>query len=293
MQLYYFWPALAAFTYAVGAILTKRALAEGSGVVRFTFACNLAFLVTFLLPALVASEPFAWSQIGWPILGGISFFLGQVLTIGAIRVGDVSIQSPLMGSKVVFVALIGTFFGSEKVQPTWWVGAGLAALAVFLLGFSNWKQSRSTWLAVGMAIGASAIYAVSDVLVATKAGHFGVRNYLAAVMVVQFILSTALIPLFRQPMSAIPRSAWKWVLIASLMMSTQAILMNISLGYYPYPTAFNVIFSTRGLWSVLLVWWFGSLVGNRELAAGSGLVIRRLLGAGLLLAAVGLVLSSS
>lgn len=293
MPIYYIWPAVAALIYALAAIITKRALVEGSGVVRFTFVCNAGFLIIFLVPAAINWEPIPWNQIGWPILGGFSFFLGQLLTILAIKVGDVSIQSPLMGSKVIFVALIATIIGAEHVQPAWWAGAGLTTLAVFLLGFSSWREGKKTWIGIGTALLASATYALSDVLVSAKAGAFGVENYLFIVMAAQLAFSLALIPLFNQPLTATPRKAWKWLLVASGLMGLQAIILNTALGYYPHATAFNVIYSSRGLWSVLLIWWIGSQLGNQELAGGKRLLVQRLVGAGLLLAAVGLVLRSS
>ncbi len=52
----------------------------------------------------------------------------------------------------------------------------------------------------------------------------------------------------------------------------------------------NLLYSSRGLWSVLMVWGFGSFFGNSEGEAGREVMVRRLLGSALLLGAIGLVL---
>ncbi|MFP4282306.1 MAG: EamA/RhaT family transporter, partial [Opitutales bacterium] len=153
-----------------------------------------------------------------------------------------------------------------------------------------WRGGRRTWLGVGLALASAAAFAMCDVLVMAKAKSFGVANYLAVVMGVQLLLSFTLLPLFRQPLRAIPKTAWPWLLVAGAGMGVQAILMNIALGHYGNATAFNIIYSTRGLWSVLLIWVGGSLVGNIELRAAPGLIVRRMAGALLLLGAVALLL---
>ncbi|MFK7911709.1 MAG: EamA family transporter [Akkermansiaceae bacterium] len=291
MPTYYIWPSLAALIYALAAILTKRALAEGAGVMRYTFLCNVAFFLLFLIPAAVAWQPVQWNQIGWPVLGGLLFFLGQILTVTAIRVGDVSVQSPLMGSKVIFVALISLATGAELVGSRVWMGAALTVVAIFLLGYSSWKSSRRTWIAVGLALASSVAFAASDVLTIAKASGSGVENYLAIVMGVQLLLSVILIPFFSEKVSVVPRNAWPWIAAASGLMALQAITLNVALGHYKHATSFNVIYSSRGLWSVLLIWCFGHLVANRELLGDRKVLVRRLTGATLLLVAVFLILT--
>lgn len=293
MQSYYIWPFLAAVIYALAAILTKRALAEGCGVMRFTLLCNATFFVSFLIPAAVVWQPIHWGQIGWPALGGLLFFLGQILTVAAIRVGDVSIQSPLMGSKVIFVALISLGTGAESVVPGVWLGAALTAVAVFLLGYSSWDSSRRTWIGVGLALASSLAFAASDVLTIAKASGSGVENYLAIVMGVQLLLSLVLIPLFREGVRDIPRNAWAWLGAASGLMALQAVILNVALGHFKHATSFNVIYGSRGLWSILLIWGFGHLVANRELQGDHHVFIRRVTGATLLLVAVFMILTGN
>jgi len=53
----------------------------------------------------------------------------------------------------------------------------------------------------------------------------------------------------------------------------------------------NLLYSSRGIWSVALVWGAGSAFGNTEGEAGRSVMLRRLAGAGLMLAAIALVLA--
>jgi hypothetical protein len=52
----------------------------------------------------------------------------------------------------------------------------------------------------------------------------------------------------------------------------------------------NVVYSSRGLWSVLLVWWLGHWVQSREQHVEPRVRTARLAGALLTLAAIALVL---
>ena len=51
----------------------------------------------------------------------------------------------------------------------------------------------------------------------------------------------------------------------------------------------NVLYTTRGVWGVLLVWVFGHWFANTERSLGPAVLTRRLIGAILLLAAIALV----
>jgi hypothetical protein len=50
-----------------------------------------------------------------------------------------------------------------------------------------------------------------------------------------------------------------------------------------------VVYSARGLWSVLAVWWVGHWFGNTERDRGGSVLRTRLFGAALLLVAIVLV----
>ena len=76
-----------------------------------------------------------------------------------------------------------------------------------------------------------------------------------------------------------------------MVLATQAVLFVSSVAYFRNATAANVIYSSRGLWSVALVWLIGHWFGNRERQLG-GMILRwRLIGAAMMLIAIALVLA--
>jgi hypothetical protein len=100
-----------------------------------------------------------------------------------------------------------------------------------------------------------------------------------------------LVPFFSEPFRAVPRKAWPWALWGGVICAAQSGGMAYTLGHYGKATAINVVYSTRGLCSILVVWLLGSWFGNYERDEGQKVMVRRLAGALLLLGAVGLVLA--
>ena len=102
--------------------------------------------------------------------------------------------------------------------------------------------------------------------------------------------SCGTIPKFPGPLSQINRPAWPWLLGGSFVLAAQAIIFISSLAYFRNATAANVVYSSRGLWSVALVWLVGHWFGNREQQLGAAILRWRLIGAALMLVAIVLVL---
>jgi len=69
-------------------------------------------------------------------------------------------------------------------------------------------------------------------------------------------------------------------------MAIQAVSLIAAIAIFRKATTSNVIYSARGLWSVLAVWIVGHWFANRERDQGGSVFRARLVGAGLLLAAV-------
>jgi len=63
-----------------------------------------------------------------------------------------------------------------------------------------------------------------------------------------------------------------------------------SISIYRQATSANVLYSSRGLWSVVAVWAIGHWFANREQHLGARVLVWRVLGALLLMAAIILVI---
>ena len=69
----------------------------------------------------------------------------------------------------------------------------------------------------------------------------------------------------------------------------QAGCIAVSIICFGQATLINILYASRGLWTVVLVWVVGHWFGNQERGHGHRVMARRMIGAGLLLVAVLLV----
>ncbi|MBC8189597.1 MAG: DMT family transporter [Puniceicoccaceae bacterium] len=288
MDLAYSLPALAALGYAVAAVCSKCALMAGFGVLRLAFLINLAFVPVFGLLLWVPSGGPNGIQWFAPVLTGAAFFVGQVFTFAAIRMGDVSVQTPVMGAKAVFVVILAVFLGTELVTMKLVIAAVVSMCAVALLGFTGGKSDR-IFLTIGLSLVSAFFFACSDVMVAAWGKSFGSGRFLFLAMTVNALLSFALIPFFRGSVRTISPKAWRWGILAAVLMACQALLLNYGLSTYQNVASANVIYSTRGLWSVLLGLLPFVLLGKRSEVVSSSVRRMRFVGALLMCVAIGVL----
>ncbi len=289
--LYYLLPLVAGFLYPVGSLFLKQAMGEGAGTMRLVFISNLGISFCFLALLFFNDESPRWELLAWPVAAGIAFFLGQILTLLALRVGDVSIQAPLMGTKTVFVALTAAFIQPDGIPLTWWLGAATTALAVFLMGGASLRRFSHASRCVLLSLAAAACYGLTDTLIEAKSPSFGRFSFVIVMTQGVGVLSLGMIPFFRQPLRAFPRKAWFPALAAGLTLGVQALLLGIALTMYGRATPMNVFYSSRGLWGIVLVWFAGHLFANRErYHVSRQTMMFRFAGAALLIVAIVLVL---
>ena len=287
----YILPLLCGFIYAIAGLFSKRAFAGGAGLTR-TFVAYNWIQMLFFLPLLgFIDEAPDWSQWHWALLAGFCFFSGQLMTFAAIRVGDVSVQSPVMGTKMLFVAMFAALLGVEVIPSSWWWGALCGMIGVMLLSAGKVKDRRKLWLAIVLALIASASFAMCDVLVSAHARAFSSKVFPVIMIGTTAMLSLGMVPFFKGKFFEMPQSARLWFALGGLGFAVQCFLIYVTLSTYGNATAFNILYSSRGIWSVVLVWMLGAWFANRESqAAGTGAMVRRLVGAALMLVAIVLVL---
>lgn len=290
METYHLSALLAAFVYSVSAVFSKTALTRGCGIMRLSFVMNLTFALVFVLALSWQVEPIAPGQLYQPLLTGLFFFIAHVFTFAAIRMGDVSLQTPVMGTKAIFVAVLAVIFGLQEV--TWSLGAAavLAAAAVGLLGFSG-GRARRVGLTIGLSLCSAFFFACSDQMVSVYGEAFGKRSFLIITMLCNAALSFTLIPFFNGRLRDISRPARRFVFIASLGMALQALLLNYTIASSGQVVAINILYSARGLFSVLLGLLLGWLLTSKLESRGGLVSALRLVGALLISCAIVIVLS--
>jgi drug/metabolite transporter (DMT)-like permease len=282
-------PLSAALLYVVGALLVKRSGDFGVGAWRTAFLSNLisALLFQLLLPLGGSFHPHLLWQ---PALLGVIFLLGQLLNYLALQRGDVSVATPVLSVKIILVALFTTLLLTQDVPARLWTAAALSSLAIALLNRNGGVKHHHVGSTILYAGTSAAMFALLDVLVQKWSPAWGVGRLLPVMMIFLAVFSAVLIPFFQAPLSTIPRPAWRWLVSGCLFIGLQSLIFVMTIAKFRNATSTNIIYSSRGLWSVVAVWAIGHWFANREQHLGAGVLRWRLAGAVLMMAAITLVL---
>ena len=276
--------------FAVAALLVKRASDLGAGIWRTAFVANLMTVLVFQPLWLLGGEwhPELWWQ---PILAALCFSGGQFLTFLAFETGDVSIAAPVMGIKILLVALLVAWWAGEALRWQLWLAALLASGGVAVLnsaggGRPHFRVGRTILIATA----AAAAYAVFDVLTQLWSPRWGLGRFLPLTVSCGGLLAFLYVPRFRGSLADLPAPTWRWLLVGTAAMGLQSVGITGIIAHWGGAAPVNVVYGSRGLWSVLAVWLAGAWVGVRERSAGPAVLRARLAGATLMLGAISLVL---
>lgn len=279
--------------YSLAAIAFKRALEEEIDIWRIIFFSNLATGILLIPLLLFVNKPHTGALFYQPILAGLAFFAGIVLNILAIHRGDVSVATPLLGTKVLFVAFFTVVVLSEPVFPSLWMATMLVVVSFKLLqGFGNRPATRF-WPTVLFALGSSCAFALCDVFFQAWARLWGIGLFIPIVFTIVLILSFGLRYGFPRKTGAFSTVARRWLIAGCILNGLQTVGMFICVGFFRHAnaaTAVNIVYNSRGIWSVLLVWLVGHWFGNIEREQGARIMMPRLAGSVLLLSAIILTL---
>ena len=284
-------PLASALLYVVGALLVKRSNDFGVGVWRTAFVSNLVSGLVFLilLPLGGTANLDRWWE---PTIVGGLFILGQVFNFLSLQRGDVSVATPVLGLKIILVALFSTLLLGHAVPLVLWMAAALSSLAIVLLNLTGRGQHHHVTMTILFAGLSAAMFALFDVLVQKWSPAWGAGRFLPVMMLIAAGLSLGLLPMFPAPLRATPSAAWPWLLAGCVLFAVQSLLFVTTIANFGNATAANVMYSSRGLWSVVVVWLVGHWFGNQERQLGVRVFRWRLTGATLMMAAIVLVLLS-
>lgn len=285
-------PAGSAALYVAAAFLLKRAMQEGAGQARVNLAANVAIMVV-CLPIGCFAESVDWGMVWMPLAAGGLFFLGQIFTFQALRHGDVSVATPLLGMKVLFVAVASAAVFGESLALKWWVGAAASSFGVILVTGASWRTLAPRLLRAdaAMSLAAAATFALTDTCVRHWAPRFGVAGFIPLMFGAVGVLAILVFaPTGGREVWRIPGSARGWLLGGSLLLGLQALGMALAISFYGNATAVNIVYSSRAVGSVVLAWGLGRYFASPEAGSGPGVMRKRLAGSILLFGAVVLVL---
>lgn len=281
-------PLIAAVIYAAASMLLKKGLDQGAHPGWCFHINNIAGMLCFLPMALFQKTPVDWAHWYHPALTGVMFYAGCWFTFAAMRQGHVSLVTPILGSKVIFAAIGIVLFIGSGMNTMLWIAAALTTLGIFLMGVTDMQTPPGKRLAgpVSMALISAMLFAFSDVLIQKWAGSFGRQAFLVMQSVVCGSLSVAS-TLFSP---SLPRLQWntalRWAALGSLFIGIQSLFMGSALGFFDDALRVNIVYATRGMWSLMIVGWLGPMLAVHERRQSGRGYILRIVAALLLLTAV-------
>lgn len=284
-------PFLAGIVYVAGALLLKRAADLRADVWRTTRICNFTISVMFLPLWLLGGSITSWSAWWQPAITAALFVIGQVFSLLALNVGDVSVATPVLGIKILLVGLLTTVLLGQKISASLWIAAALSSAAVALLNLNRGGAHRRVGLTIVMAAAAATSYALFDVLVQKWSPHWGAGRFLPVMMGFVALYSVGLRG--RQRLIQPAPHAARWVAVGALCLGLQGLMFVTPIALHGNATTANVLYGARGLWSVVAVWLVGHWFDNRERQLGRDVLASRFVGAVLLTIAILLVLLKS
>ncbi len=282
-------PLCSALLYAVAVLLLKRALDTGAGPWRAGFVANAALMLVHQPFWLLADKPFAWPGVAQAVFAGFLFFIGQVLTFLALNRGDVSVTTPVLGTKVIFVAVLTVLIVGDPLRASWWAAVVLTALGAVLLGWQPRAHPRHVALSIGCGLGAAFSFSLMDILVQKWAPRWGFGNFAPTMFATVGVLSLTYVPFFTTRLRDIPPQTWRWLAPGALLLAVQALGMAFTIANHGHATIVNIAYNSRGMWSIVLVWTVGHWFRNAERDQGHGVMGLRLAAASMLVAAIMIV----
>jgi drug/metabolite transporter (DMT)-like permease len=284
---FYLWIILfAAIVYTLATMCMKRSSNAGIGPWRTTVVWN-GLLALFSLPCwFVADSPTTLSSLIIPLLMSFGFFLGQLLNALAIQKGDVSLVTPIMGTKVVFVSILAIFFLPDAMGATVWVGTLLAAMGIMLMRGSNHTERKRLLPSILLGLMSAASFGAFDIVMQKFGSAAGYAEIVSRTFTFTFLWSLLLIPKWKSSIQKVDGRTWSWLLAGGLLHAGQAMILAYVLTTFGDATRVNIVYGSRAFWSIVLVWIIGHWFSNTERHLGKAVFYRRLAGSSFLVVAI-------
>jgi len=289
IRLYLLLPLTSALVYAIAVLFLKLAMSRGASSWAVTYLSNVAMGLAFM-PMLFLGDA-RWSAAGvpWAIAAGVLFFLGQVGTFRSLHAGDVSIATPALATKVVFVALLSLALPAKNPDPDLWIAVGLTMAGVVLLHQGPRHHASRPWTTLGWALFAALSFASADILVQQVAARTGITLFLPVMFGTVTLISLPLLVPHLPRAGEARAGAWRWGSAGIILLAVQATGIVGTIGWSGDATGVNVVYSSRGLWSLVLVAFVAHRLGVAEGTRDPRTLLARLAGGVLILIAVLLV----
>lgn len=284
---FYLWIVLgSSFVYTLAALCVKRSSIAGVDPWKTTVVWNGLLALVSLPCWFVADPPGDLRSLIIPLLMSFAFFLGQLLNVLAIQKGDVSLVTPILGTKIVFVGVLAIVFLEDEIGILVWTGALLAVLGIFLMRGNTHTERKRLLPSIILGLVSALSYGAFDVAMQKFGSDAGYAQTVSRTFLFTFLWSLLLIPKWKSSEQGIDMNTWYWLLGGGVLQAGQAMAFVYVLTTYGDATRVNVLYSSRAFWSILLVWVIGHWFSNTERHLGKAVFSRRLAGSSLLVVAI-------
>ena len=289
--MHFLLPLVAAIIYVVAALFVKRASDLGADIWRTTRIINYTS-VAVAAPLWLAGGTIQSFSLWWqPPLAAVVFFSGQVFSLLALTTGDVSVATPVLGLKILLVALLSVVLGGEPLTARLWSAAASSTVAIALLNMDRGHPHARVGRTIVLAALGAASYACFDLLIQKWSPVWGTGRFIPLAMACGAVYSIPLRRFDRPPVGNTTSARYRpWLATGAVSFAVQGLMFMTSIAIYQQATSANILYSSRGLWSVVGVWTIGHWFTNREQHLGARVLAWRFVGAILLMAAILLVL---
>ena len=291
------YPLFSSIVFVFGALFAKAAAVRGTNPYTNTFACNICLASIWGVIGIFQGNILPVSDWGPVALIASAFVFGQLCTYLAFEYGDVSLATPVLGVKILFVAMISSLLADTPLPLHLWIAAGLASLAVGIVqagGGSSRQAENPSWktvLSVVLALIAAFAYSCFDVGLQFYGARFGAMNLLTTMFVMMGAISCLMLPWVDHPRENSRMKAFVPLTVAAVLIAVQAISLSYALGQHGDATRVNIIYSLRGIWSVVIAWMLSRWASSAVWKQSPRTMWFRLTGAVLLLICVIVALS--
>lgn len=289
------FPLFSSVAFVVGITLAKQAIGKGASPWTAVFLGNVWLAIFCSSSAAVRGEIAPAGAWGDAAIVGSLFVIGQILTYLAFQRGDVSVATPVLGLKVLIVALLTSVIAGDSVSGQVWFAAALASVGIGLVQASGGNtEARNRWLTIGLASLAAFALSTFDVQLGmarkgwnTEAlGEYKSSEFLPAVFLSALVISFGLLPWVDGFKRLKQLKALPWMLAGTAIMGLQSLSISYGLATYGDAARMNIVYSLRGLWGVVLAWMLAGWLNTNEGSLPRRVMLMRLLGAIVLVTAV-------
>ena len=273
-------------------LLLKRAQAREASTWTTLIVVTWVTAIGFSALTLIGGNMQPVSLFWQPITVGVLFLAGLAFTFLGVKIGDVSIVTPVQGIKVLLVPAMALLVVDDVAGTRIWISSAVALCGIWFIQSTDDTVDRSK---IRISIGCALLAAVSltffDLFIQRWAPAWGPGYFLPIAFACTAFLSLGFLPVARPDGRSI-RSQLSWpLLVGSLLMAVQAFGMTYTIARFGHATQVNIVYSLRGLWGVLLTWVLSKSLGLTTSTPSTALMFKRLAGAILIGISIALALT--